>query len=277
MISTPNAFTPCRYIAIGATGAMFTLRESYLHTWYDYEKQPHHEERSYHVQNLGTTLDVAFPKAQKLTRAAGLRLTSTLEGLRDELRAITRRTPEQVHEAMMADRRRDAEFGLRRAETVDAELMCRMAKYPLWTFNFGQYKGQTIAEVAAFDRGYLEWMTDEMDHDFPTLFQLQIATWLENHPVAVSLESNHVGAVKERIEIQGLVNKRFSLPNSEWGSDLIKFTDDNGNVFVTFYSGTAWDPGAGDRVHVKATVKQHDVRDGVKQTIVGRVTAVKGK
>lgn len=282
-INTPNSFTPRRFVSVGATGAMFTLRQTYLHTWYSgssetrngvFQGQVHYEERNHHVQNLGTTLDVAFPKAQQLARAAGLQLSSTLESLRDDLRKITKRTAEEVHEDMMEQRYVNAANHAMWAQRNDELRMERMAKFPLWTFSYGQYEGKTVAEVAEFDRGYLEWITKETGDD-PMLFQMQIATYLETHPVA-ALESNHVGDVKERIEITGTVNKRFTLPNSEWGSDLIKITDDAGNVFVTFYSGTAWDPEVGSVVHIKATVKDHGIRDDVKQTMIGRVAAVKG-
>jgi len=34
-----------------------------------------------------------------------------------------------------------------------------------WTMPFGKYKNRTLAEIAATDRGYLEWAADNLNKD----------------------------------------------------------------------------------------------------------------
>lgn len=52
-------------------------------------------------------------------------------------------------------------WGLSQEETI--EKMIAISKEPLTfrTFDFGKYKGKTIAEVAATDPGYLSWLLDQ--------------------------------------------------------------------------------------------------------------------
>jgi len=62
-----------------------------------------------------------------------------------------------------------------------------------------------------------------------------------------------------------------------------KFKDEAGNVVVWFSSSVYWNPATkqdinvGDTIVVNATVKRHEEREGVKQTIVTRCTEWKSK
>jgi hypothetical protein len=91
------SFTPHCFIGIGATGAMFTLRETYLHEYHTRERV-YREVRSFHIQNLGTTPDESIEKAQDMAKSRGLELNTTREKLDDELRAIKRATAEELAE-----------------------------------------------------------------------------------------------------------------------------------------------------------------------------------
>lgn len=78
--------------------------------------------------------------------------------------------------------------------------------------------------------------------------------------------SEHVGTVGERQTFHLNCFKRIELDGRYGVSYLHLCKDQNGNVVV--YRGTQmWREGA---VRVSATVKSHEVRDGVRQTLIGR-------
>lgn len=82
-------------------------------------------------------------------------------------------------------------------------------------------------------------------------------------------ESAFVGTVKERLEITGQVaNVRF-FPG-DWGTKaLVKIISD-GNLLVWWCSNADKAPAQGKTVTGKATVKAHELRDGVRQTVLTR-------
>lgn len=90
---------------------------------------------------------------------------------------------------------------------------------------------------------------------------------------AQALTSDYVGTVGERFNINV---KEIELVTS-WPSDyggytyLYKFLDNAGNVFVWFASSSI---NISNVSVIKATVKNHNERDGIKQTIVNRCKVV---
>jgi hypothetical protein len=97
--------------------------------------------------------------------------------------------------------------------------------------------------------------------------------------------SNHFGTIGKREDFTLTLKKVLSF-ESQWGTtNLHIFEDANKNVAVWFASGggglamvkedTSGAYGVeakeGDIVKVKATVKEHGARDGVKQTVLSRV------
>lgn len=83
--------------------------------------------------------------------------------------------------------------------------------------------------------------------------------------------SQHVGTVGERITIEGTVFFRASFDGVYGTTYITGIRDAAGNVYIQ--KGAA----IGDKdddVRIKATVKEHGVRDGVKQTIISRPKAI---
>lgn len=79
--------------------------------------------------------------------------------------------------------------------------------------------------------------------------------------------SEHFGAVGERVEIKGTMEKVVSI-ESRFGIKFINIIRcESGNVAVHMGSYIC---GKGESVHIKATIAEHNVRDGVKQTIIQR-------
>ena len=92
---------------------------------------------------------------------------------------------------------------------------------------------------------------------------------------AEALTKVHVGTVGERRDFDLTVRFTTSY-DTEWGTTWVFVMEDaEGNVVV--YKGSAWLWNAaknmvekGDKISLKATVKEHGERDGVKQTIISR-------
>lgn len=86
--------------------------------------------------------------------------------------------------------------------------------------------------------------------------------------IEAATRSSHVGNVGDRIEFTAASAEFVTSWETAYGHTfLYKFTDGDGNVFVWFASG-AFDERAG--MKVRGTVKKHDERDGVKQTVLTR-------
>lgn len=82
--------------------------------------------------------------------------------------------------------------------------------------------------------------------------------------------SKYVGEIGQRITIQVAELKLLSSWDTEWGTTfLYKITDTDGNTLVWFASRGLWEEEQNAKT-IKATVKDHTERDGIKQTVVTR-------
>lgn len=81
-------------------------------------------------------------------------------------------------------------------------------------------------------------------------------------------ESEYVGEVGKKITVEVASAKLLSSWENQWGTTfLYKFIDVSGNVLIWFASGSQDIDGV---KKLTGTVKDHNERDGVKQTIVTR-------
>ncbi|TXH40512.1 MAG: hypothetical protein E6Q97_39470 [Desulfurellales bacterium] len=87
--------------------------------------------------------------------------------------------------------------------------------------------------------------------------------------------SRHLGAVKDRLILEVTVARIIVVGEmSAYGpSYLHRMVTATGDVVVWFASNKG-DMAEGKTYHVKATVKKHDTRDGVAQTVVSRVDVI---
>ena len=80
--------------------------------------------------------------------------------------------------------------------------------------------------------------------------------------------SGYVGEVGKRIDLSIAEMKLLTSWETQWGMTwLYKFTDTDGNVLVWFASRPLDTEGVN---RIRATVKDHTERDGVKQTVITR-------
>lgn len=81
--------------------------------------------------------------------------------------------------------------------------------------------------------------------------------------------SEWIGTIGKRQNFALTIKRVIPLPQSAFGPSAVNIMEDaNGNVVV--YMGGSNLGEAGDVILVAATVKKHDTRDGVKQTILQR-------
>jgi hypothetical protein len=100
--------------------------------------------------------------------------------------------------------------------------------------------------------------------------KVELAEKWATEQAAKAAVSAHFGTVGERVELT--LTPTFSTGysgNFGWVS-IQGFVDADGRTFI--YKGSSGvDTGAGGKIVVKATIKEHGERDGVKQTIIARV------
>jgi hypothetical protein len=86
--------------------------------------------------------------------------------------------------------------------------------------------------------------------------------------VAKNAAKDHVGAVGDKLTVT-LTVKHIVCVESQFGTNYIHICEDaQANVII--YKGKADFPLTGETATIVATVKEHALRDGVKQTIIQR-------
>jgi len=87
---------------------------------------------------------------------------------------------------------------------------------------------------------------------------------------AEDASSEFIAEVGKRITLTAeVVATKFI--ESDYGGKLFILLRSEGNIAVTFYSGFADTYEKGETVTIKATVKAHETRDGIKQTMLARI------
>lgn len=98
----------------------------------------------------------------------------------------------------------------------------------------------------------------------------RIAQAAENKAKYAELDakSQYIGQVKDRIVIDVTVTFKTYFEGAFGYVDISVLRDADGNVFVHKGTAGAWDKG--DKIKLKATIKGHAERNGVKQTLITR-------
>ena len=97
------------------------------------------------------------------------------------------------------------------------------------------------------------------------------ATALERQRVreVESRASEHVGAVKDRIEFEAEVTGVYGTEGFYGHTDIVKFKDAANNQF-TWFASDYTNLERGDRISIKGTVKKHEKYRGIKATVLTR-------
>lgn len=152
----------------------------------------------------------------------------------------------------------------------------------LWPF--GKYKGQPIHEAP--DSYLIFWAQKAPEGPvLPSLIELcrsiaderGLVAKYEERRAAIAAQkaadaevSQHVGTVGERRDWELIVRHVLRF-ETDFGWMYIHLMVDNaGNVVVGKFSKALAGADEGKRIRIKATVKSHGEREGVKQTVVNR-------
>jgi hypothetical protein len=98
------------------------------------------------------------------------------------------------------------------------------------------------------------------------------AEWADKQ-AALNASRQHVGTVGKRITLT-LTVVHFVRLDSIYGVTYIFVCEDADRNIIVYKGAATCMPNKGETVTVSATVKEHGVRDGVKQTIIQRPKAV---
>jgi hypothetical protein len=83
-------------------------------------------------------------------------------------------------------------------------------------------------------------------------------------------ESSYLGNVKDKLTVSCTLVKHTGFETMYGYTNLYIFEDDNGNVLSWFNTGKTIDADLNTKVTLTGTVKQHNLYNGVKQTVLTR-------
>lgn len=272
MTNTTTTFTPYLYVSIGQTGAMFTLRQTYLET---VVVDGHNTVvvRSFHMSTLGTDEERARAKAERLSHEYGLPLRNPDEKLAQELREIIRRSPEVLERervmmemALKEEAQRQLElFAEAQAKKVE---MLLEGKSP---FSRNSYYGKRFDEM---DPKYVSWLINARSTFEPwSIIAIASAVAEQQCPHLKVEELDPVATLGEpgqRLEITAKVIRTGSYESTF------------GRVYVTTFAtpdrvclvcrSTSFTAQVGETLTFKATIKKHGEYKGQAQTEIQRIT-----
>lgn len=280
------AYQPHIFVGIGETCAFYTLRETYLHEIWGLAEDGQPvlrgvEERSFHLFNLSQDADEAMTKAEEYSRDNGIRLSTTRERLRTEMRDIKRRTAEEMAEAERLERLATSRRNLGWAQDRDFYTMLNLQRNGgVHNFTFGKHAGEPICKVADFDRDYLEYLSGKLEEETGnesnkrydnSLLLAQIERALGEVPEKPA--SKHFGTVGKRTNgIVATVTRKHEF-YTDWGFNcVINLRTDAGEELVVFTGAAVGQ--VGEKLRFNAMIKDHGEYRGTLQTTINRLTKI---
>lgn len=245
------------FIATGRGNGLFTLRQL---DRYSHDGEPTHS----HVKSLSRDPAVALQKAQAHIESAGYDPKSDLESFDPknarDLTAWGECDPEQQQRIRLIERGvmpYGKHFG-QRFDDIPVEYFAN------WYFD-----GDIDSERSDIVKERIRLQVICRRDDFMAVVEANKAAQAQREAEveAKRSKSNHVGEVGQRILIETTItfSKGFE---GFYGTTFINSLEDaEGNVFI--YRGNCIGE-KGDKLTLKATVKEHGEYDGVRQTVISR-------
>ncbi len=148
-------------------------------------------------------------------------------------------------------------------------------------FPFGKHAGTRIVDApASYVLFFADKLREEQNPVMAALSGACLGVALEKGYIAardearaaqreIDLVSQFVGNIGERIEFTATVVSAYEKPATDWSDAYFinKLRDDAGNLYVYFGKCLAI---RGATIKVRATVKRHVERDGIKSTTINR-------
>lgn len=276
--------TPKLFIFIGRDNHFFTLRESYLHTYYiGRNPTPIYEVRYTHLKNLSQNYAEAVEKAHEASRNLGIELCirgSEKEQL-DEIKRITAEEAEQRKRLLEEENAKAEQEALERRirwwnQWVEETLNTLNGKEASPRMVGGAHHNVPLAEVPT---SYLQWLvyTSGLCEIEEVTFNKMafVAQWIrDNLNIPEITESEWVGEVGKKIETIVEIDEVRTFTGTYGYTYFYKLRDEAGNELVWFASRNALQNLAGSQIRIKGTVKSHGDYKGRKQTILTRVKVI---
>ena len=159
---------------------------------------------------------------------------------------------------------------LYKVETDDSEVIAEMPMFTvLW---WADQSKEDNKNSPVFDAVCAYCMGVALEKDYIAKREEIREQWEQERQERIS-KANHIGEIKQRLEMTGTVEKVISLGYTQvsYYTSVERFMTKinvDGNVVVYFGNNIA---NEGDEITFKATVKEHGEYKDVKQTIVQRV------
>lgn len=267
-------FKPTLFVDIGATGAFFTLRQTYLHERHVpgagalgnavvngiYQGTVEREVRSFHHFNLANTAAEAWEKARAAAEQMGLPLEGAQDELGEKLRKIQRATADELAA-------REARYEAMRAEWAAK----RAAEGEQWRKDNADLVEALEAWRDTGTDSFLDSMAGAL-REYGSLTEGQTrGARIALERLATAARSRHVGEIGKRVVMQLTVDRVLDWSYGQFPT-IYRYCsiarDADGNVIQ--YVGSR---PLGDGTY-KVTIKGHDEYRGTKQTIVQRPAPV---
>ena len=282
----------CYYMGTGRTGAMYTLRHSFIDMIHHPIYGASEIHRDHFIKTLSNDFDKAVEKAEAWCKEYGVELK---EREATELRAIKQRSKEQLaiikaeEEAYKEDRQRTYEIERRdKLQGYTNSLRDPLkANEHLW----GKYKGETIGKefmeehqgIKEYypDEGYLRYVvreskpieaSDDQPQNVVDVYN-QVGDEMKARILKVfphigddvpEPNGNYFGKIKDKVTITGVVVGKFSF-ESQWGiTHVTKLVKDTGELIT--YMGKEISTYVGEPMVIQATIKKHDKYKDEKST-----------
>lgn len=245
------------FISIGATGAMFTLREF---------NREGRTVQNFHHCNLGQDADQAWYKAVAYSLAMGVQLKTTKDEITAELREISRMKKDEREER---DRRIKEQQDRYAAERAEHEQNLKN-KIDSGIFPFGKYAGKKFEEAP---KSYIRWVLEQTPETDTILAYLVEGVRKYSDVLSLEYADTFVGELNKRMDFEVKVDKstgfwKDGFNGPEYVNVTTFVTDKNECIVVMSSSFSAKE---GKVMKIRGTVKDHREYKGQKQTIINRV------
>lgn len=263
-------FQPYLFIGIGQKSCFFTLREIYVHHFIGAGGKQCIEYRSFHHFNLSQDPDEAIAKATEAAERLGLPLKTTRAEITEQLNEIKRATANELAEREEREKRWAAEKLERDAEWLEEQKALIVdGRFPKC---FRQNGGElfTVAGI-----GYLNWVMDKADEFEPGSLLAMVANKV------LELHADLRLPRPDKVKVIGEPGKRDTFEVT-----VTRVFDFAGFYGVTYFVTMVTPDGCcllskgrfcaevGEKLKIKATVKEHGEYKGQAQTVVQRVAIV---
>lgn len=262
-------FQPSLFIGIGEKSCYFTLRERYLHEqWIGGRCEK--EIRSFHHFNLSQDPDEAIAKATEAAERLGLPLNTTRAEITEQLNAIKRATADELKERQEREIRWEAERAEREAKWMEEQKALIVdGRFPTCFRNHG---GEPFIAAGI---GYLNWVMDKADEFKPGSLLAMVANKvLELHAdlrLPCPDKTKVIGEPGKRQTFEVTVIRTFDFTGIYGTTYFVTMVTPDGCCLL---SKGRFNAEVGEKLTIKATVKEHDEYKGQAQTVVQRVAVI---